>query len=360
MPSAVEVGVVGRTGPDLDALVPEWDALARRRGRGFACRPSYCLSWWTELGAGRLEVVTARRDGRLVAVAPLHRRSILGRPVLRWLGHGLGAVAELVAEDEPAARAVWEWLAARDIPLHLAPVRLDDVGTLALRRTPQLQLELEVGGRCPVLDLQAGEGAADVRGARTLKRLAGYRGALAREGRPFALLLVTDAEQLRHRWPDVVRVTGAAARGRAGLDLSAPPYAGFTLGFLEQEARAGGLVVAGALVGGRWAGHAVLLRTGASLGLWLLRSDPELGRYGLGHLLLEQLVDGHDELGVDRLDLGIGESSVTSAWSRAAYDVATAAAAPRHVGLLETRLRLADRGAAALRRLRTPAWTAPR
>lgn len=351
----VEVRAVHEVGAELDALVPEWDALARRHGLDFACRPSYALAWWVELGSGRLEVVTARRDGRLVAVAPLHRRHVLGQPVLRWLGHGLGAVGELVAEDEAAASAVWAWLADRGTPLQLTPLRLDDTGTLALRRAERLEVRLDVDERCLVLQLAPGSRASDVRGTRSLKRLASYRGALARQDLPLAVELITDLEGLRRAWPEIVRVAADAARDRPGPNLCAPPYAELTRRFLEQEARAGALVVAGVTVGGRWAGHLVLPRSGRSLSLWLLRTDPVLGRYGLAHLLMEQLVDRHDEVGVERIDLGVGESSFRSPWSNTAYDVATAVAAPRHAGVVQARLGVANLAVEAARRLRARA-----
>ncbi|WP_323792709.1 hypothetical protein, partial [Nocardioides sp.] len=92
-----------------EALAPEWDALADACEAGPFARPLFALTWWRTLGTGELRVVTVRQDGELVALAPLHRRRVGPLQVVRWLGHGLGTVAEaLVRPDRPGAdAALW-------------------------------------------------------------------------------------------------------------------------------------------------------------------------------------------------------------------------------------------------------------
>ena len=347
----IDVTAVERAGPELDALVPEWDALARRCGQGFASRPAYALSWWTALGSGQLEVVEARRDGRLVAVAPMHRRDLLGQPVRRWLGHGLGTVGQLVTEDLVAAGAVWAALTAEGTPVQMTHVRLDDPATMALRRSGHSEVRLTVDERCPTLPLPPGTRARDLRSARSLKRLAGYRSALERQEGAFEVEVVTDRAGLERRWPDMVRVAAEADRGRARTNVCAPPYDAFTRPFLEREARSGALVVIGALVGGRWVAHEIGLRTGGRLDLWLSRFDPRLDRFALGHLLAQWMVDSSDELGVELLDMGIGENAYKQAWTTQAYDVGTLMCAPSRLSLVRARLAVAQRAGAARRRI---------
>lgn len=349
---AVEVRTISTDGAELAELVPEWDALARRCGRGFACRPSYALAWWRTLGQGSLAVVTAHRAGRLVAVAPLHRRSLLGQSVLRWLGHGLGTVGELVAEEPAAAAAVWDALAAAGFPLQLIHVRLDDPATLALRRSARWQVRLQVQDRCLVRPLPDGVRAGDLRGATSLKRLRGYRTALAREQRPFDLEIVDDLAGLRRRWPDIVRVAADADRGRDRDNLCGPPFEAFTLAFLEQEAAAGALLVVGVTVGGRWSAHEVGLRHGDLVELWLSRFDPALDGFSIGHQLMMALVDRHEQLGVSGLDFGLGENAYKLAWTDGGYDVATLTATVSRPGLTGARLRLARSAGDLARRVR--------
>lgn len=348
----VQVRVVAGPGPELDELLPAWDALARQHARGVAGRPSYALSWWYELGEGSLALVVAFRAGRLVAVAPLHRRVLLGQPVLRWLGHGLGTIGEVVAADEAAAAAVWDALADRGEPLQLTHVRLDDLGTLALRRSPRWSVRLVVDDRVPTLALPAGTTPSDLRSARSLKRLGNYRDALAREGRPFDVEVVTDVEALRSRWPDVQRVAADADRGRARQNLCAPPYDRFTLRFLEQEACAGGLLLVGGTVGDSWVAHEVGLRSGRRVDLWLSRFDPTLDRFALGHLVMRRLIERHDELTIEELDFGLGENAYKLAWTAGGYDVGTLTAAARRPVVTAGRLALARTAGALSRRMR--------
>ncbi|MCU1692190.1 MAG: family N-acetyltransferase [Frankiales bacterium] len=339
---------------DVEALRPEWEALAVRVGCGFAGRPSYALPWWDALGRGELAVSVARRAGRLVGVAPLHRRVLLGQPVVRWTGHGLGTVGELVCEDAEAATAVWEGLADRGEPLQLVHVRLDDPGTLALRRSPRWDVRLVVADRCAGVRLAPGSRAADLRSARSLKRLAQYRRALEREGRPFTVEVVDDLDGLHRRWPDIQAVAAEADRERDREDLCGSPFDRFTLPFLEQEARAGNLLVVGGLVGGRWVAHEVALRTGRRLDLWLSRFDPALAQVGLGHLLAERLVDLHVELEVDALDFGIGHNAYKAVWADTGYDVGSLVALPvgGHGGRTRARLATAELVGSWTRRLR--------
>lgn len=349
---AIEVRTVTRRGVELDRLVPQWDVLARRCGQGYSCRPSYGLSWWGALGRGDLHVVTAYRNDELVAVAPLHRRSLLGQPVLRWFGHGLGTVGRIVTEDLAAAGAVWSVLAAERVPLQLTHVRLDDPATMALRRSAHTEVQLTVDDLCPVLPLPPGLRARDLRSGRSLKRLAGYRKALAREQGPVDVEVVTDVDDLLRRWPDIVRVAGDADRDRGRQNLCAPPYDGFTLAFLEKEARAGALLVLGLTVGGRWVAHEIALRTKGRLDLWLSRLDPGLERFPLGHLLAEWLVDHHDELDVEVLDMGLGENAYKLAWTTSAYDVGTLLSAPSGMTGLRARLSVAQQAGEIRRRAR--------
>lgn len=334
----------------VQLLRAEWDQLADRCGLGFASRPSYGLTWFSALGKGELAVTRVTRDGRLVALAPLHRRSVLGQDVLRWLGHGLGTIGEVLAVDADAAAALWDHLATQAATLQLTHVRLDDVATLALRRHRQWQVELTVDDRVPLVELPPGSTAATLRSKRSLTRLARYRNALADQGRAFEVELVDDVEGLRARWDDVARVAAAADQGRGRTDLCAAPWDRFTRELLEQEAQAGRLLLVGSVVGGRWASHEVGLRVGGVLHLWLSRFDPELRSFAPGHLLAEHMVDRSAELGLTGLDMGLGENDYKLAWAGTGYDVGTVTAFP--VGSSSVRARAVLAGAGLRGRLR--------
>jgi CelD/BcsL family acetyltransferase involved in cellulose biosynthesis len=75
--------VVVRDGRALDALAGEWDDLQDRSPGATPFQShAWLSSWWHSYGRpGRLRVVTVRRDGRLIALAPLYRDGAALRPL---------------------------------------------------------------------------------------------------------------------------------------------------------------------------------------------------------------------------------------------------------------------------------------
>jgi len=90
----------------FDALDVEWSSLhaASPNATPFQTHP-WLSSWWREYGRpGRLRVVLVRRDGVLVAAAPLHLVRRAGVPVLAPLADGISDVSDvLVADGSPEA-----------------------------------------------------------------------------------------------------------------------------------------------------------------------------------------------------------------------------------------------------------------
>jgi len=85
----------------LDGLGGEWDDLA---GRCATATPfqayAWLRSWWQAYGRpGRLRVALVRRDGRLVAAAPLHLRRRAGCPVLTPLGDPFSDFTDVLLDD---------------------------------------------------------------------------------------------------------------------------------------------------------------------------------------------------------------------------------------------------------------------
>ncbi|MGW7054136.1 GNAT family N-acetyltransferase [Streptomyces sp. NPDC054887] len=88
-------------------LQPEWDALHRRCAASTPFQSHAWLhSWWLSYGTrGRLRVVLARRDGRLVGAAPLmlvHRPM----PLLVPLGGAISDFADVLVDDEETPGAL--------------------------------------------------------------------------------------------------------------------------------------------------------------------------------------------------------------------------------------------------------------
>ncbi len=342
--------VVRGTGSELDALFPEWTALAQASGRTFYSRPWYSLAWWSKLGRGELAVCCLRRGGRLVALAPLHRRRLAGQHVLRLLGHGLGTIGEVLAVDDAAAASLWDVVAEEAAPLQLKHVRPSDPAILALRRHPRWRHHIEIDDRCPLLHLPPGSTSRQVRSARTLRRLASYRTGLARAGSPFRVEVVDDLPGLNRRWPDMVRAAALADAESGRLNLLAPPWQAFTRTLLEREASNGTLLVFGGIVGERWVAHEIGFRHTSATVLWLSHYEPALAAHSPGHLLEEWMVDHHDELGIDTMDGLLGENSFKLSWANDGYDVATVTAATAGLVLCRARIAAVSTLAAATRR----------
>ncbi|MFI1398406.1 GNAT family N-acetyltransferase [Streptomyces sp. NPDC020681] len=92
---------------DFARLRPEWDALQRRCATATPFQNhSWLDSWWLSYGsAGKLRIVLVRRDGQLVAAAPLmlvHRPM----PLLVSLGGPISDYGDILVEDAHAGCAI--------------------------------------------------------------------------------------------------------------------------------------------------------------------------------------------------------------------------------------------------------------
>ncbi|MFD5871805.1 GNAT family N-acetyltransferase [Streptomyces sp. NPDC060322] len=93
--------------PDFADLAAEWDALHRRCPTATPFQSHAWLhSWWLSYGTpGRLRVLLARRDGRLIGAAPLmltHRPM----PLLVPMGGSISDFFDILVDGEDAAAAV--------------------------------------------------------------------------------------------------------------------------------------------------------------------------------------------------------------------------------------------------------------
>jgi CelD/BcsL family acetyltransferase involved in cellulose biosynthesis len=86
---------------NIASLAKEWNALADRVRAGPFLRPGWIDAWWRAFGRGRLEILVARRAGRLVGLAPLYRRYGAVRSMSNWHTPSFGFLSE-DAEAESA------------------------------------------------------------------------------------------------------------------------------------------------------------------------------------------------------------------------------------------------------------------
>jgi CelD/BcsL family acetyltransferase involved in cellulose biosynthesis len=104
----------------FEALRPEWDALVARSDGSLFQTWEWQWSWWRHFGRGQLCLLTARREGALVGVAPLMLGRYLGVPLrrLQFIGTlGTDYLDLVLAREEAAAlapRFLEEIVARRD------------------------------------------------------------------------------------------------------------------------------------------------------------------------------------------------------------------------------------------------------
>jgi CelD/BcsL family acetyltransferase involved in cellulose biosynthesis len=99
-------------------LAEAWDDLADRVEGCPFLRPQWTAAWWRAFGQGRLSVLTARRDGRLVGILPTYR----WRGVVRSMTNRHSPEFGMLVEDASAARDLANALLSRRhgaVSLHL-------------------------------------------------------------------------------------------------------------------------------------------------------------------------------------------------------------------------------------------------
>jgi starch synthase len=350
---------------EAERLAPEWEALAVACGTRATATPSYCLEWWRHCGRGSLLIVTVRDARQLVALGPFHQRRIAGLEVVRFLGHGLGTVSELLvaAGREDAAETAWAALArSRRQVLQLLEYRYNAGGLLALRRSAGWEARLEVRDLCPVLALDGSlETLLAARERRNLRRsLSIGERQLRQDGLSHHVDILTRWEQVPERLGEIQTILDAVERDRGRLNLFAPPWRRFTMALLCREAAAGRLAIFLGTIGGRPASVIFTLRAGRSLGYWVPRFDPAFERFRPGHLLLRELVAfAYADPGLDEVDLLLGDHEYKRRWSSSWYDtLRVEAAAPGRLAPVRALLTTVDHTYRARQALRSRAAAA--
>ena len=91
----------------FDTLRNEWDALAEEAEATLFQTWEWQRAWWRRLGRGRLRLWTLRRNGRLIALAPLVLRRHFGLPLreLVFCGTGVSDYLDVVCRPEDAESA---------------------------------------------------------------------------------------------------------------------------------------------------------------------------------------------------------------------------------------------------------------
>lgn len=336
----------------LDELVDvagHWKELADVCGGRATTQPFWCLPWWRRLGQGVPLVVTVHADGRLVALGPLHERRMAGLRVVRFLGHNLGAVSEVLAAPgfEASASQVWACLlGGRRRYLQLAECRADCAALIGLREASPRAV-IEPSNACRTLcvpDSVEAYLAERPKGLRRSLRRADER--LDDEGCSHSVEVVAEPGRVAEVLSELVGVCDDAESQRPRQNLLAGAWAPFTTDLLETAAAAGRLRLFVGRIDGSPVSFDLGLLSGGRLELWLGRYSPAWARFSPGHLSMRAVLHHAVETGVAEVDLGLGDDQYKRLWcpSRYATVSVTAASSPATMrfgaGVLSARRRL--------------------
>lgn len=159
--SGIQVEAV-RTADDLDALAPAWWDLWRRSPTATPFQtPAWLVPWWRHFHPGDIFTIAARRDDRLVGLAPFYREDgALGRRLLP-VGISLSDYHDVLLDPDHRAevgqalvrraldeRGFWETWELEELP--------PDATALALPIGPRCEDEVFPQSACPVLLLPDG------------------------------------------------------------------------------------------------------------------------------------------------------------------------------------------------------------
>lgn len=316
------------------AVATEWHDLAVATSAQPTMTPAYAINWWEHQGQGDLHVLTARRDGVLVGLAPLHRRSLAPRgprtlTFVRWLGHGTGSVGHVIAasEDRLVRGALWEAIQNRTPGFDLVDIPKPELVWMTAHA------EVVATDRCPTAALEPGWTVEDyLRGgvrkrarrelARTTKRLTeGNATSRIARGATWA-----DIEALL---PDLLTVYDAAEDEVARLHLLQGHLLPFFGGFLKEAAGQGLVDVFVGYVNDEPAAFDILITVGTVSHTILGRYHPAAREWGVGHLLMEAMAARACARGSRVFNLQVGDDDYKRAWTDGGEDLVSVVGSSR-------------------------------
>jgi CelD/BcsL family acetyltransferase involved in cellulose biosynthesis len=305
-----------RNAAEFDELAPAWNALAGPDG-GPVQRVEWaqsCVATLLPPGAPGLRLITVRRDGQLVALAPLVLRRLRGTPRLEQAGMAetyepqdllyadetaLGVLLqELLRQREPFAL---ERLPERSrIPALMARIAGRRAWVRVCRQGPYPSLRLDGD---PDMRLNAGR-RSDLR--RALRRAA-RRGAVRFE------VLAPGPDAVDELYATLTRVEAASWKGerRTALVYDARLRA-FFHDYARRAAAAGILRIALLHLGTRVAAAQYAVQCGRAWWLFKIGYDADYADCSPGQLLMQHTLRHARAAGLERYEL----QGTTAEWTR--------------------------------------------
>ena len=326
-------------------LRQEWtDLLGRSSADCLFLTWEWLYTWWTHLGAGRrLFIVTVRRGGELIAIAPLaisagRRASLAPLSSLTFLGTGsVGSdyLDVIVARDREAEayEGLARCLAAQPFALHLAQIHRGTSATVGLAgRLARLgwRCAERPADLCPFIPIQ------DLSWDAYLARLDGHHRSnwkrrLANLGKTFAMRFerVETDGQRAEALEAFLTLHGRRWEGRGG---STAFYSDALREFHEAWTRValgrGWLRFFLMRLDGRPVGAIYGFRYRGTFGFYQTGFDPAYARHGVGQVMIGLSIKSAIEEGADEYDLLHGTERYKFDWARSTRELARIEAYP--------------------------------
>lgn len=285
---------------DPATLEREWDELAERTGAEPWVRPGWVRAWHAAFGVGEPELVAVRRDGRLVAVAPLERAGAVLRSPTNWHtpeyallaedGDALAVLAAALLEPRP-----------RRLQLGFAPP--EGGGIAEVRRTARaagfrvLERVLERSPYVPVEgDWESYRATRDRKGMKELRR---RRRRLEEEGK-LSFELNDGSERLDELLAEGFEVEASGWKGEHGTAIvSRPETRRFYTDVARWAAARGWLRLGFLRLDGRPVAFELNLQTPRRYYVLKGGYDEAFSRYGPGMLIIEDILRHVFEAGLE-------------------------------------------------------------
>jgi CelD/BcsL family acetyltransferase involved in cellulose biosynthesis len=284
----------------LTALEGEWTDLHVRAASGAQAFQSFAWCWhwcrhYTAPDAGiRLAIVTGRRDGRLVLVAPFVVQRRLGLRELVWLGEPVTQYGDVLAlpeaRDLGTLTTVWRFVVGqtRADVANLRKVRADAIVAPLL---DGLGAAITATEEAPYLDLtgetsfEGWEARRQPRARKNRKRQARRLGEMGEVRHDRHASSLEAAALARHAV--ALKRTMLAAKGGISPALADPRFEAFFAAVVEGEGPGGCADVRVLSVGGLPAAMMIMIDAAGTSLLHIAVFDPRFEKCGAGAVLLE-------------------------------------------------------------------------
>jgi len=306
----------------VEPIAAEWDLLADRCGAVPFLRPGWIGAWWRAFGTGTLEVVAMRRDGHLVALVPLFRRSGSLHSTTNFHSHFFG----LLAEDAEAARALASTVVdsgVRCVAVGFLDSRSPDLAALAAAgESARRRILLRTLARAPYLEIEGTWEAYEHGLSRNLRSdLRRCWRRLAEAGR-VSFEVADGSTQLAELLSEAFRLEAAGwktARGTA--ILSRPETEGFYREVARWAAERGCLRLAFLRVEGRPIAFHYAFEDGRTYYPLKGGYDPRYREFSPGKLIIHSTLSWAFSTGFARYEFLGGEAQYKRIWASGSREI---------------------------------------